>query len=100
MNRLPLVRWDRCVLHDSTAVAYGWIARDDGRSDFVLLDFSWGETTGLDNETVPWLAVAFSTSSAKHSAEMSALLHGASTDEHKDCERITDVFGVLIERAA
>lgn len=97
MNRLDFVRWDRCVRHDNTAVAYGWISRDDGRSDFVLLDFSWGDTEGLDGSTLTWFAVGFSTSSAVYSAIISRLLHGGGEGvEHRDCERVEDVLGALV----
>lgn len=96
MNRLPLVRWDRCVEHDVTAATFGWIERPDGRSDFVLLDFSWGDTVGLAGETLTWLAVGFSTSSARHSDEMSAQLELG--EGHKDCERIEDVFGDAVRQ--
>lgn len=98
MNRLPQVRWDRCVLHDSSGVTYGWIDRADGRSDFVQLDFQWGTTTGLAGESVSWLAVGLSTSSAEHSSAMNDMLElGAG---HKDCERIEDVFGEKVNQLA
>lgn len=97
MNRLTQVDWDRCVLHDNSGVAYGWIGRTDGRSDFVQLDFSWGETMGLSGESVTWFAVGFSTSSAEHSAEIGKLL-GLSEDGHKDCERVESVFGDQVKR--
>lgn len=98
MNRLTQVSWDRCVMHDASAAAYGWIDRSDGRSDFVLLDFQWGTTTGLASESVRWLAVGFSTSSAEFSASMFDQLELG--DGHKDCERIEDVFGKTINRRA
>jgi hypothetical protein len=78
MNKLPFVRWDRCVMRPGGGVAYGWIDRDDGRCDFVVIYL--GERFG------------FCTSSAKHSREISLLLLG--TDEgHRDCERVAGVFG-------
>lgn len=97
MNRLPFVKWDRAVVHDWTAVAYGWIAREDERSDFVVIDVQWGVAAGLDGSDVPWLAVGHTTSSADRSEEISALLNpGGSGAGHKACERITDVFGTLV----
>lgn len=98
MNRLPEVCWDRCVLHDESGVAYGWISRDDGRSDFVVLEFQWGETKGLGGESLTWLGVGFTTSSARYSHEISKRLHG-SDGGHKDCERIEDAFGALVQNA-
>jgi len=96
MNRLTEVKWDRCVIHDDTAVAYGWIYREDEHADFVLLDFSWGETEGLDGKTIPWIGVGFSTSSAIFSALINQRLRGDEAP-HKDCERIEDVFGELVD---
>jgi hypothetical protein len=100
MNRLDEVgvTWDRCVLHDASGIAYGWISRDDGRSDFVTLEFQWGDTTGLDGKTVQWFSTGNTTSSAKHSARISELLVGAGS-KHKDCERVRDVFGALVNRS-
>jgi hypothetical protein len=97
MNRLQEVAWDRCVLHAESGVAYGWIARTDGHFDFVLLDFSWGETTGLAGERVHWLAVGFTTSSAFYSREIDRRLRGTDAG-HVDCSRVEDVFGALVER--
>lgn len=96
MNRIAQVRWDRCVMRSASGVSYGWIDRDDGRSDFVLLDFSWGETSGLAGETVPWLSVGYSTSSAEFSEAIGTAL-GLGGD-HKDCERIEGVFGESVAR--
>lgn len=90
LNRLPFVRWDRLVDapttsgdHHVTSV-YGWIARADCRSDFVLLEFaSWDDTPG------------FATSSAERSAEIAELLYGAG-GPHYPCQRVEDVFGDLV----
>lgn len=97
MNRLDEVgvKWDRCVLHEASGVAYGWIGREDGRFDFVALEFQWGDTTGLDGESFQWFSTGITTSSAKHSARISELLRGPSSS-HKDCERVEDVFGALV----
>jgi hypothetical protein len=98
MNRLDEVgvTWDRCVLHDATGVAYGWIDRGDGRSDFVVLQFQWGETKGLAGETLEWLAVGDVTSSAAYSERIAELTIGSADNNHKDCERVEDVFGALV----
>lgn len=99
LNRLDEigVTWDRCVLHDDSGVAYGWIARDDGRSDFVNVEFSYGTATDLSGLPTRWLAVGYTTSSALHSAHISKLLRGTN-DDHKDCERVEHVFGDLVNR--
>lgn len=99
MNRLDEigVTWDRCNIGDSDANAFGWIARDDGRADFVELTFQWGDTTGLDGDTVRWLVEGASTSSAEHSRRLAELLRG-NTDDHRDCERVEHVFAGLVNR--
>ena len=98
MNRLPEVEWDRCVLHPDTdaGVVYGWIGRNDGCRDFVVLEFIWGETTGLDDSKLTWFSVGLTTSSAQHSASMGERF-GAASGTHRDCERVEHVFGNLVE---
>lgn len=97
MNRLDEVEWDRCSFGESEGTAFGWIAREDGRADFVVLDFSWGETTGFDGETVPWFAVGTNTSSAVWSALIAERILGPE-NSHRDCERVEDVLGDLVVR--
>jgi hypothetical protein len=63
--------------------AFGWIDREDGRSDFVVVY--------IDHHG----AAGFATSSAKYSREFSERLFGTS-EGHRDCERIEDVFGDLV----
>lgn len=91
LNRLPIVKWGRSVPWEDGAglVAYGWIDRDDGRSDFVLVAFLWPAEP---------LSFTFWTSSAKHSAEIMELLCGDSAG-HVDCERAAEVLPGL-ERTA
>lgn len=94
LNRLPFVRWDRClrvpVGGDSQyemLTVYGWIDRDDGRADFVVMEFpSYDETPG------------FTTSSAKHSAAINQLLYKDADPNapHYECDRVDDVFGALV----
>jgi hypothetical protein len=80
MARLPFVQWDRWTanLAGDQGGAFGWIARADGRADFVLL------------RATPD-AIGQSTSSAERSAEISHLLHGGAS-KHVDCRRIEDDF--------
>ncbi len=92
LNKLPFVTWDRLTEwttedRENTGVTvFGWITRDDGRSDFVLMEFtSWSETVG------------FSTSSAERSAEIAKILYG-SDGNHFDCQRVEHVLGDLVER--
>lgn len=94
-NRLPEVAWDRCVIHDEFGFAgvYGWITRDDGHLDFVVLSFTWGETTGLQGETLVWFSVGFTTSSAKYSPSIHERLGFES--EHTDCQPVGDVLAGL-----
>lgn len=88
LNRLPMVRWDRCVrLPDGAVTVYGWIARDDGRSDFVLVAFLWPDD--------PLNYYAW-TSSVEHDDAISAALFGDEDCVHTPCERVGDVFGGLI----
>ncbi|MEY2512703.1 MAG: hypothetical protein QOJ89_61 [bacterium] len=84
MNYLWFVRWDRAVPGDGFVDVYGWIARDDGRSDFVLLTF-W-------DAHPPGTPPSWTTSSARYSAEIAEIING-STDTHNACRRVGDVFG-------
>lgn len=78
MGDLEFVEWDRWAPSRTSAVAYGWIRRDDGRSDFVLLTAT---ATGLGHTT----------SSAEWSREISRRLYG-NADNHCDCLRIEHDF--------
>lgn len=78
LNLLPEVTWDRWAGHvfDNVSV-YGWLPREDGKSDYVLL---------MLDENGCWF---FSTSSAEHSATFAERL-GFKT--HKACKRVEDYF--------
>lgn len=85
MNSLPEVTWDRCVPRMSGGSAFGWIAREDGRSDFLVL--YWDERGPC----------GYVTSSAKHSADFSRRLFGEeAAGNHKDCERVEKVFAGMV----
>lgn len=99
-NRLPFVRWDRFTSHVEendqrrvTVTIYGWIPRDDGRSDFMLLAWFY-----LDEQQTPWSV----TSSAEHSEEISRLLYHDKDwwkpEDHLDCQRVEDTFDGMINR--
>lgn len=82
LNTLPFVRWDRLAGLDEGAwlslCVYGWIDREDGRSDFVVLTF---DDRGL----------SFVTSSAERHDEINTRLgFGAGGDQ---CRRVEDVLG-------
>lgn len=78
-SRLELVKWDRLCSLENRVDIYGWMKREDGRSDFVLLQF-----TDLSDPSLP---VGIATSSAEYSAEMTEALYGT-TDGHAECERV------------
>jgi hypothetical protein len=80
LNQFPEVVWDRWTQSENWACAYGWIARDDGRFDFLVIDFDDGE---------PW---KFSTSSAKFSKEFSVRLNFEGSTGHQECRRIENDF--------
>jgi len=84
LNLLPEVRWDRCVRRMEWLAAYGWIDREDGRSDFVVVYVDHNGPVG------------YATSSAALSKTFSDRLFGSRVD-HRDCERIEDVFGDLVK---
>lgn len=81
LDAFSFVAWDRFVDQGSVLTVYGWIARDDERSDFVVLVFEDGRVRdGV-------------TSSAARSPEIAALL--GMMGEHVDCERVEDRFGAV-----
>lgn len=100
LNRLPFVRWDRFLrvplgdegqyeegVQYEMLTVYGWIDRDDGRSDFVVLQIpSYAERPG------------FTTSSAKHSAAINTLLYKNVDPNapHYRCEPIDGLVGDLV----
>ena len=84
MNLLDMVDWDRCTVSLERGTVFGWIERDDGRNDFVVL---FWDATGF----------GYTTSSAKHSREIGERL-GFPEGGHRDCERVEDVFGNRVNR--
>lgn len=76
MVRLPFVLWDRYIQGTDYVTVYGWIPRDDGRSDFVVLDIEEGRTEPV-----------YHTSSVKYSREICHLLYGPGSG-HVDCQRV------------
>lgn len=82
MNLFHEVRWDRCAGVPEEGVVFGWIDRDDGRSDFALLRWQDGR-------------VGLTTSSAKYSLEYAQRLGVA--EHHTDCERVEVVFPATVK---
>jgi hypothetical protein len=79
LNKLPEVTWDRWAGDMDACMIYGWIPRDDGRSDFVVLRFKGGECFN------------FVTSSHRFSAEFARRLLFQITD-HNPCKRVEDFW--------
>lgn len=78
LNKLPEVVWDRFSGNiESTFTCFGWIEREDDRSDFIDMIF-------LDGEFV-----SFSTSSAEYSEDFAKRL-GV---DHSPCQRMEDFYG-------
>lgn len=88
MARFPEVVWDRFAGTDANLVVYGWIERDDDRSDLIAILF-YEEATSLG-----WF-----TTSALHSADFAARL-GYAPEEHSECERVEEHFAGLLSDEA
>jgi len=92
LNRMPFVRWDRFA-EDGSAEGpgdvsiYGWIDRDDGRSDFVLLECELRDDG--------W-AIGYTTSSALYSEKIGELLYDVE-QAHYPCQRVDVEFGDLVD---
>jgi hypothetical protein len=85
MNQLTEVKWDRCTgVGGRAGSVFGWIERPDGRADFIVVGWLGGK-------------VWYTTSSAEFSREFSRRLVGTDKD-HRDCERVEDVFGGDVTR--
>lgn len=89
LDSLPFVRWDRYVDYDveflgKGAQFYGWIDRDDGKHDFIILAFIPQE--GYDNDLFHY----FVTSSKTYDPQIAKILYG--TDPTEPCQRIEWVF--------
>lgn len=90
LNEFPEVQWDRWTGDESTCAVFGWIPRDDGKLDFLIVRV----TPEKNDEYTIWYA----TSSAQYSEEYSKRLGGKN---HKPCQRVEDCFtGVKTFRKA
>jgi hypothetical protein len=72
------IEWDRVLVEEDSDLFYGWIARPDGKRDFLLVEI----------RTYTEDAWHFITSSAKYSASFSKRL-GIT---HTDCQKFTEYF--------
>jgi hypothetical protein len=79
MNALPFVLWDRLVDRADGLHVYGWIDRNDGRSDFVVLSFH--------GDGPP----EYVTSSAMKSSEIATALRPYGHPV-MNCQRVVDVI--------
>lgn len=86
LNLYPEVGWDQFREQDDDFTIYGWIDREDGRSDFML----WVARDVPGKEQ--WEGWRFTTSSSKWSREFSRCLIPDKKDfEHIDCMRVEDL---------
>lgn len=81
------VRWDRCSPSEGHELVFGWIYRDDSKSDFVAIYWEGGLRSAF--------VTGFVTSSAKFTREFSKAIFGTEAG-HNDCKRVEDVFGDLV----
>jgi hypothetical protein len=82
MDEFPEVMWDRAAGGGEYGVAYGWIDRDDGRNDFLVLQ--WWQPQHADAR----LDFGMTTSSARLSEEFTRRIDPGL--EHVPCERVED----------
>ncbi len=81
LRAYPEVQWDRFIEYDGKLGIYGWLARSDGRADFLLLDFD--AATG---KLLEWI-----TSAHPHPASVVERLEG---EESVECQRVEDIFEI------
>lgn len=96
LNKVPGVRWDRCVAFDSQLRVYGWVDRpDDERADFVLVDMQLVQGVEPDE-------MAATTHVITSSPTLSLAINDAldlDPDGHVDCLRVEVVFGGMVDNA-
>ena len=83
LNLLPEVTWDRWtgeIGGEYGVCVFGWIPRDDGKSDFVFVR--------IDDDGC-WM---YGTSSAKYSEEFGRRLKFDGSNGHDPCKRVEDAF--------
>lgn len=81
LEKLDFVNWDRFVNPaESEYFFYGWIRRDDGYNDFVVLSYYQGQ----------WWYI---TSSASMTHELARVIDGTEGD-HCPCQRVEGSFDI------
>jgi hypothetical protein len=83
----PEVRWDRFVYWGREMAFYGWIDRDDGRSDFFIAEFSLYPGGRVSVGTL--------TSSPDIGEDVDRRMRD--DDNTVPCQRIEDHFGTLAD---
>lgn len=86
LNLFPEVEWDRMAGADdwTWGGAFGWIKRDDGLHDFLVVN--WNDDG--DGGTYWWNT----TSSSRYSRDFAERLRGEDHG-HRDCQRVEHVLG-------
>lgn len=102
LNLAPYVRWDRFVFYGERLLVYGWIDREDGRSDFALGDFTLSPSGTISASSL--------TSSVERSREFTNAMWGFLPDQrvvdehgrelHVECLRVEDEFERLVDNVA
>lgn len=77
LKKINFANWDRFFTYPNGLSVFGWIDRDDGKKDFVLLEFM-GEL------------MSFATSSKKYTEKIAEILNL----QHSDCQRVEDCFDI------
>jgi hypothetical protein len=96
LNHFPEVRWDRFIDTGEQVSVYGWIDRDDGKADFLLMEFVRPE----EPEAAGTMGVGYTTSSAEYSEVFFERIYHSEADEHFKCQRVEHAaFGALVSRA-
>ena len=87
LSSLPFVKWDRYTVGDwngePSVSVYGWINREDGYKDFVLV-ILWPTGDGI----------YYTTSSDKWTMEIHERLFDEAAEDHNPCHRVEDGFDV------
>ncbi len=82
LNKFPEVVWDRFTGDaEDYFRCFGWIAREDDKFDFMVIDFDKGEV------------VDYSTSSAKYSLEFSKRINFT----HENCQSMYEFFEDVVK---
>jgi len=91
LSTLDFVDWDRFVVgeehpeHGDYINVYGWIPRNDGRADFVLVEFFPDTEDDL---------MGFTTSSDEWTEEIYRRMFGEEPEEHNDCQRVEHTYEI------